>query len=138
MVTGTAYLYPNDAQIVPAAIRLTFPPTSGLHQFNNLPVTAFAPAFGQPINRQQMAVLYPMSDVSDTADATLSFVKGNIFVTFNSALTSGFGNLIKAHTNPSGLQPLIMPSWNAFREWLFDWPGKIPDRIRLQEPSQRR
>jgi len=123
-VSGTAYLYPYDQTIVPAAIRLGFPATFGPHQFNNLPVTAFAPDLGQSINRQQMNSLYPLSDVAETATATLTIMADSVFVMFQSPKTSGWGSLARAHSQSSGLVPFFVPTWAGFRTWLHDWEGR--------------
>ena len=123
-ITGTAYLYPADPAVVPAAIKLAFQPMLGTHTFDRLPVKAFAPDLGQIIDRQQMAVLYPLSDISETANASLTFNQdGSVFVSFQTPITSGLGNLTKAHSKPSGLKSTAM-TWDDFRDYVFKWQGK--------------
>lgn len=119
-ISGTAYLYPTDKQIVPAAIRLAFPANLGFQQLKSLPILPFSPDHGRVITREEMAVLYPLSDVSDFADATLSFNGADIFVHFKTAISAGFGNLTKAHSKPSGLKTFQM-SWEQFRDYIFQW-----------------
>ena len=123
MITGKASLLPADESIVPATIDLSFAPFLGNHQFQNIPVRAFDPDAGQAIDRARMAVRYPLSDVSPTVNVSISFQGPNVVVSFNSALTFGHGILTKAHTTPSGVQPLSM-SWEGFRDWMLKWPGR--------------
>ena len=123
LLMGTAYLYPQDVQIVPAAIKLTSPAMLGSHSFSDLPILQFSPDLGRAITRDEMARLFPLSDVSDTADATITFNGSNVFVSFRTPLTTGFGNLVKAHSQPSGLTPLAL-SWEQFRDHIFSWPNR--------------
>lgn len=114
LITGTAYLYPHDLQIVPAAVRFSFAPPLGTHQFADVPVLPFSPDLGAVITREQMVTLYPMSNVSDSANLSLTFNGDGVFVSFDTPMASGFGNLIRGHTKPSGLAPLAM-SWGEYR-----------------------
>lgn len=123
MITGKASLLPVDQSIVPATIDLSFPPYLGTHHFQNIPVRAFDPDEGAALDRQRMAVRYPLSDVSATVNATLNFQGPNVTVSFYSPLTFGSGTLTKAHTTPSGVTPLSM-SWEGFRDWMLKWPGR--------------
>lgn len=135
-VTGTAYMYPYDQSVVPAAISLGFPAFSGAHHFENLPVTAFSPDLGQSINSHQMANLFPLSDVAKTTNAFLNVSGDNVFVSFQATTTSGWGSLARAHSQPSGISPMFMPTWADFRQWLHDWEGRKTFVFRGQGDSQ--
>lgn len=120
LIIGTAYLYPHDFQIVPALVRFSFPLPLANQQFTGVPVYPFSPELGAVITREQMATLYPVSDVSTSANLTLSFNEQGAFVTFDTALTSGFGILTRGHTQPSALHSLPM-TWEQFKSQVTTW-----------------
>jgi hypothetical protein len=119
-VHGTAYMYPQDFNIVPALVRFSFPAPLSNQHFVNLPVMPFAPEIGAVITRDQMRTLYPNSDVSDSANITISFAENTAFVTIDAALTKGFGNLTKGHTEPSRLASIPM-TWDQFKTQSTTW-----------------
>lgn len=122
-INGTAYFYPYDHQVVPALVRFSFAPPLSNQHFTDLPVHPLAPELGAVITREQMAALYPLSDVSASASLTLSFTAEGVFVTFNTALVCGFGNLTQGHTQPSRLTPIPM-TWEQFKGQVTSWDKK--------------
>lgn len=119
-IVATAFMYPHDAEIVPAAVRFEFQPPLSVHQLNNLPVLPFSPDLGAIISRQEMTALFPNSDVSDTANISLKFMGDTVEVSFQTAMVSGFGKLTKGHTHPSGLASHPM-SWERFKAEVTTW-----------------
>lgn len=119
-VFATAFMYPQDPGIVPALVRFQFAPPLSTHRLQNLRVFPFSPDLGAVITRQQMAVDYPNSDVSDTANVTLTFTGNTVLVFFDTALVKGFGTLTKGHTLPSGLTSIPM-SWDQFKADSTRW-----------------
>ncbi len=119
-IIATAFMYPHDAEIVPAAVRFDFQPPLSVHQLNGLPVLPFSPDLGAIISRQEMTALFPNSDISDTANVSLKFMGDTVEVSFETAMVTGFGTLTKGHTQPSGLRSIPM-SWDKFKADSTTW-----------------
>lgn len=120
VIIGTAFMYPHDVNVVPVAVRFSFEPPLSSHQFSGLRVLPFSPDLGAVITRQQMKDAYPISEVSDLANLTLTFVGDSVFAFFDTPLTKGFGNLTKGHTQPSRLTSIPM-SWDEFKNASTTW-----------------
>lgn len=123
-LNGIAYHYPDDPEIVSAAVEFTVPVGRDRYELKDLPTLPFRPHDGRVFPHHEIAQHFPNSTISPTADLEMTFIGPTVHFKFETPPidgnepTTGTGHMRRGHVEPSQLQPSVM-SWEQFRTFAF-------------------